>query len=532
LDEVSTLTSTTKASPGQAPKQPAGFAKTISKNVAISLMRVVFNSLVALALPAYLTHHLPIETYGAWVLILQLAAFVSFLDLGIQIGVAKFVAEYDARNDLAGAGKHASAGLAMMSLTGALGIGLTSILAWQVPRLFHSMPSALYWDVRVSVLLVGSSLSFALLCSVFAAVFIGLQQYGIPTTIMVLNRALYTLAVCTTVHYQGSLIAMGAAVAFINISTSLLQVFAWRKMLSRIQISLRAVDSTILRKMFNYCLALSVWTAAMLCISGLDVTIVGHYDFKETAFYSLATLPTNLIISIISSAIGPMLPAASALSTQRTPLGMGSILFRITRYSSILLLLTGLPLLVCGYSILHLWVGQVYALHSVRYLQVLVLATVLRNLCMPYATIVMAVGKQKVATAAAIAEAIVNLGSSIYLAHLFGAIGVAAGTLLGAFVSIAMHFTFSMHYTYSTILISRIRLFIGALLRPALIAIPSLILFPSWANSMGRSLSLPLSLSWAIATLLIAWFGTLNAGERAYLLRILGYRIRLSVTQG
>jgi hypothetical protein len=50
--------------------------------------------------------------------------------------------------------------------------------------------------------------------------------------------------------------------------------------------------------MFGYCLALAVWSAAMLCISGLDVTI-GHYDFKETSYYSLATSPTNLIISKI-----------------------------------------------------------------------------------------------------------------------------------------------------------------------------------------------------------------------------------------
>jgi O-antigen/teichoic acid export membrane protein len=265
----------------------------------------------------------------------------------------------------------------------------------------------------------------------------------------------------------------------------------------------------------------------MLCISGLDVTIVGHYDFKETAYYSLATLPTNLIISIISSAFGPFLPAASALSTQRTAAAMGNILFRVTRYSTILILLIGLPLVVGAYPILHLWVGRAYALHSVKYLQILVLATMLRNLCMPYATIVMATGKQRLATASAIAEAIVNLGSSVYLARSFGAIGVAAGTLLGAFVSVGMHFTFSMHYTYSTILISRIRLFVGALLRPALIAIPSLLLVPLWRDPFGQPISLSVWLFWAAATLLTAWYATLKTDERASLLRIIRYKMKL-----
>jgi hypothetical protein len=78
---------------------------------------------------------------------------------------------------------------------------------------------------------------------------------------------------------------MGSAVALINVSTGLLQALAWRRKLSRIQISPIGVDPKILKQMFSYCLALAVWSAAMLCISGLDVTIIGHYDFKETAYY-------------------------------------------------------------------------------------------------------------------------------------------------------------------------------------------------------------------------------------------------------
>jgi len=44
------------------------------------------------------------------------------------------------------------------------------------------------------------------------------------------------------------------------------------------------------------------------------------------------------------------------------------------------------------------------------------------------------------ATASAVSEAVVNLGSSIYLANRFGAIGVAFGTVLGSIVGVALHF--------------------------------------------------------------------------------------------
>jgi hypothetical protein len=147
------------------------------------------------------------------------------------------VAEHDARGNVVEAGGHASAGFVMMTLASFLGLGLTAILAWQVPKLFHNMPEALYWDVRISVLLVGASLSFTLLCSVFSAVFVGLQQYAVPMGLAILNRTAFTAVVLVAVFLNSSLAAMGAAVALVNIATGILQVVAWRRMVSRIRIS-------------------------------------------------------------------------------------------------------------------------------------------------------------------------------------------------------------------------------------------------------------------------------------------------------
>lgn len=492
--------------------------------------RVAVNSLIALALPAYLTHHLPVATYAAWVLILQLGAFVSFLDFGVQTGVAKFIAEYDAKSDEAGAGRYASAGLALMTLTGLLGLGLTLVLAWQVPRLFHNMPSSLYRDVRISVVLVGASLAFGLVCSVFSAVFVGLQRYAIPMGLAILNRTAFTAAVLVAVFLNTSLAAMGAATALVNVTTGILQVVAWRQKASHIRISLATADHGALKQMASYCSLLAIWTAAMVCISGLDVTIVGHYSYDQTAYYSVATLPTTFLIVIISAMLGPMMPASSALSTQRSASEMGDILTRITRYSTLLLLLIGLPLIVCGLPILRLWVGPVYAIHTLKYLRILVLANVLRSLCAPYATMIAATGKQGAVIVAPVFEAAVNLGSSVYLASRFGAIGVAFGTLLGSIVSVTLHFAVSMHYTRSTLAISRARLFLTGLSRPAIVAIPSLLLLPFWWSCSWRNSGVPLAALWGISTILFAWFGSLNREERNKLARFTKDRLMPSVS--
>jgi O-antigen/teichoic acid export membrane protein len=516
--------------PGTEPERSGGFAATISKNIVASLARVLAVALVALVLPAYLTHHLPVTTYAAWVLILQLGAYVSYLDLGIQTGVSKFVAEYDAKGDEAGTGRHASAGFALMILAGILGLVLTLILAWQVPHLFRTMPANLYHDVRISVILVGSSLSFGLVCAVYSAVFLGLQRYWVPMTIAIVNRASFAAIVLAVVALHGSLAAMGIAVAFVNIVTGLSQVVAWRKKASHVRISIGFVDSGVLMTVARYCSLLSIGTVAMLCITGLDVTIVGHYDYVQTAYYSIATLPTSFALSIIGSMMGPLMPASSAMSTRRSASEMGDLLARVTRYTTAILLLTGLPLMVCGFPILRLWVGPVYALHTLQYLRILVFANVIRNLCLPYATMICATGRQAAATASAVSEGAVNLGSSIYLASRFGAIGVALGTVLGSLVSVSLHFVISMHFTQQTLAISRSRLFLKGLLQPAIIALPSLALLPLWWTPSRMTLSPQLSIVWGISTLAFAWFSGLNRKERDDLIRLCRSRFRLRLS--
>jgi len=513
--------------PSKPPKNSASPASVFSTNVTASLARVAAVSLVALVLPAYLTHRLPVTTYAAWILILQLGAYVSYLDLGIQTGVSKFVAEYDARGDDEGAGRHASAGFTLMLLAGILGAGLTLILAWQVPRLFSTMPANLYHDVRVSLILVGSSLSFGLVCAVYSAVFLGLQRYWIPMTISIVNRASFAAIVIAVVALHGNLIAMGLAVAAVNVVTGLLQVYAWRSKASRIHLSPGLVEYRVLKTVARFCGLQSIWTVGMLCVTGLDVTIVGHYDYMQTAYYSIATLPTTFVLLIMASMLSPLMPASSALSTKRSAREMGELLARITRYATVVLLLTGLPLMVVGFPVLRLWVGAEYAIHTLPYLRILILANIIRNLCGPYATMICATGRQGAATATAVSEAVVNLGSSVFLASRYGAIGVALGTLLGSFVSVSLHFAITMYLTRHTLAISRSRLFLEGLLHPSVIAIPSLLLCPLWWSSGHTSLSEPLQIIWGASTLLLAWLGALSPEDRNGLLRT-GARWRMA----
>jgi O-antigen/teichoic acid export membrane protein len=187
----------------------------------------------------------------------------------------------------------------------------------------------------------------------------------------------------------------------------------------------------------------------------------------------------------------------------------------------LLLCLIGLPLLIGSYTLLKLWVGHDYATRSALFLQVLVLGNVIRQVANPYAIVLLATGQQHLATAAAVAEAVVNLSLSIYLVQRFGAVGVAIGTLVGAFVSVGLHLTVSMKLTRSMISMSRRRFVLTGLLRPLLCVIPPTLLIALWKESGMLPIGIPMVLTSFLATAAMGWLVGLTKVERDDLLRVL-----------
>jgi len=66
---------------------------TIVKNAAVNVMRGCAVALSALALLHFLTRTLEPERFAAWSLMLQIAAYATFLDFGLQTTVSRFVAQ-------------------------------------------------------------------------------------------------------------------------------------------------------------------------------------------------------------------------------------------------------------------------------------------------------------------------------------------------------------------------------------------------------------------------------------------------------
>ena len=129
---------------------------------ASNLVRVLLSMLVSLVLPPFLVHRMPTAEYSAWVLILNLSAYVGLLDFGLQTAVGKFVAEFDARGDRRATHQIVSTSFTILAAAASVAGLAIAVMVFSVPHLFHQMPATLVPQVRLALLAVGLSTAIAL----------------------------------------------------------------------------------------------------------------------------------------------------------------------------------------------------------------------------------------------------------------------------------------------------------------------------------------------------------------------------------
>jgi O-antigen/teichoic acid export membrane protein len=491
-----------------------GQARVI-KNAIANVARGSIAGLVAIVLPPFLTRILSQDAYSTWLLILQLGAYVSFLDFGIQTAVGRFIAHTNELRDFNQRDSIVSTSLAILTGSGLLAMLGITVLAWQLPQLFKGMPIELHQDARLALLLVGGSLAFSLPFSVFGGIFIGIQRYDVPAWIIGISKLFGGALAVLLAQSTHSIAWMGLGMAIATMSGGFGQFFAYRKIASDIKISMPLISKQAGREITSYCFGISVWTLGMLLVSGLDITIVGFFDYKSVAYYTLAVSLTNFIIQLQSAIFSALMPSAAILGARGDKTGLGSLLVRSTRYGTLLLLGTGIPLILGAKWILTLWVGATYASHTSSLLQILVLANIVRLSGLPYATLVMAIGQQRIILLSPLAEGVSNFLFSVISTTSIGAIGTAIGTLFGATISIGFHLIYNMPRTID-ILIDRKLLITEGALRPLVCAVPSimlyliLFLFPN----MDIASKLVSTLLTMLISALIVWKYGLNVFER------------------
>jgi len=466
------------------------------------------------------------EAFGAWSLVLQLAAYVGYFDFGIQTALGRFVAHSTERQDFDYRDRIVSTGFFLLAISGCIAFFGIVALVVVLPQIFHQIHGTLVRDVRVSLLLVGGSLALCLPASTFAAVFIGLQRNEIPALIISVPRLVGAALIAIVVHYGAGLPTMAVVTAVANVCAFLLQYAAYRGWTTSIRISFARVTWRIVRELIDYCFSLTVWGLGLLLVTGLDLAIVGFYRFGEVGYYSVAATLVTFFNGLFGALFGAMGSPTAVLHAREDGVGLGRMVATATRIGMLLMLVVGLPLIFGARKVLGLWVGSGYADHAAPLLQLLIAANIIRICVSPYIIAMISTGEQRRIIFVPLLEGVTNLVISVIAGYYLGALGVALGTLIGASVSIAGHILYTMHQSVA-IRLNVIDYLRGSLLRPVACTIPLFLTAGIWTYFYRASpswLSMLVEVVAGIMTFYLFWAVGLIPEERKALISRLGFK--------
>jgi O-antigen/teichoic acid export membrane protein len=432
-------------------------------------------AVVAIVLPPILVRHMDPVSYAVWVLVLQIVAYVGYLDFGLQTAIGRYVAYANENNDLEwrdGIFSTASVGLGIAALLGTLLILIAAVVS---PSFFRSIPAASVAPMRMAMLIIGISVALGLPASAWNGVFIGLQRYEIPAITTGAGRLLSVIGLIFVATRSKSLVWMAIVMAASNLFAYALQFGFLRRIASNVRFRIELISKPLARELTGYCLSLTVWSFSMLLVTGFDVVLVGRFQFGAVAAYSISATLIAFLGGVQNSIFGVIMPYAAGLHARQDSKELGDLLTKTTRVGVLLLLITGLPLIVFAAPIIKTWIGLQYVQQGAGILVILVVANMLRLTGTPYSSILIGTGQQKLIIVSPLMEGFTNVISSIFLGWRYGAIGVAWGTLIGAMVGLTMNIFYNLPRTRTSINVGKFRYAFNALTVPALCGIPACI---------------------------------------------------------
>jgi O-antigen/teichoic acid export membrane protein len=452
-----------------------------AKNAVANLGRGSATAVFALLLPPILVRHMTPASYAVWVLVLQTAAYVGYLDFGMQTAIGRYVAYANEKGDSEQRDSivsTAAVGLCAAALLSLLCLGIVIVA---VPAIFPAVPQPLISGMRWALLLVGLSLAIQLPVSACNGVFVGMQRYEIPAVSTGVARLISAVGLVLAAFAGSSLVVMAAIVAGANLLSYVAQYLALRRFAPEVRFRAALVRRSTARELSSYCFGLTVVSFSMLLVTGLDLVLVGRFEFSAVTPYSVAAGMIAFISGLLYAIINVILPHAATLHARDRAVDLGELVISSTRISVLLLVLSGIPLLLYAGPIIRLWIGDRYVAKGTLLLATLIVANIIRLIGAPYSLVMVAAGQQSFIKVSPVVEGISNFAVSVLLGLRYGAAGVAYGTLFGALVGIASHFWYSMPRTRTAIHFTRRHFLVAGVLTPLLWTSPLLLAgFASW----------------------------------------------------
>jgi O-antigen/teichoic acid export membrane protein len=421
------VASSAERSPGPAPAEER---KRLARNALTSYGARGAVGLSALALTPFLYRKLGPGGFGTWSVIYTIATVFSLFEVGYSQGIAKFVAEYDARGEDGEVRATIRAGLVAFALVG-LVAALGCLLAAQFAGHLAAPGSREEFRLGLVVLAAAVLIRFPLVA--YGGALQGYQRYDRFYLSDIVLAGGFTVAAVPVVALGGGVLGLSVTWGVALVLSALL----YRLFLARVRaglglgsLRLSSAGPRRGRRLAAFS-ALTVLSESMTFIAQrMDTVIIAALRGATAAGpYAAAIKLQSGLQALTTPFVNLMLPMTSELQARGEREAIVRRLIQATRVSLQITLPVAAGLALFAKDGVTLWLGHDVPSTTFSIVVVLMAVQTVTLTVFPSQTVLVGLGRVRIIGALAAIEGFSNLGASIALVSVYGAIGAALGTL-------------------------------------------------------------------------------------------------------
>jgi len=395
----------------------------------IRVIYLVLSTVIGFILTPFIVHTLGAEQYGIWALACAFVGFYSFLDLGLSGAVFTRMSHAIGAEDHSTASKIYATGLRLFSGLGVILVVASIVLA--VGVMFLRPGNGTLFAITLLIIGLQTAISFPM-----RAPFGVLNAGGHfeATTLVLISSALLRAVGTVVVLYAGKGVLGLAAVCFLAwIPGYIYLCYAVHRHYPYIRArDLTKWHSETAKGLFSFGVPVLIGQIADRIRLQTDTIVVSIFlSLTAVAHYNVATTLALYYMDGVIAIIGVLTPVLAMQSSAKDPEGMRRSIFVGTRLGLCSAGFVAFGLIAWGRAFIARWMGPIF-LDAYPVLVILSLAMFLDLVQSTTVNALYATLHQKTFVKVNVAEAVANIALSLALAHRYGMIGVALGTLIPA----------------------------------------------------------------------------------------------------
>ena len=412
-------------------KHPSSVGRRLLSGSVLQTGSLIAAAVASFFLMPFVVHHIGDRLYGFWALAGAVIGYYGLLDLGLSSAVSQYICIAIGRNEPSECRAIFNTALRIQSLLGGLALLATVAVAIATPWFCRSAADAVLF--RQVVIVLGINTAFLFPTKVYSGVLDAELRFDIQSGLAILGVALRTGLIVAAIWAGGGLLALAWMSLLATLPVSALQIWCARREAPWARIERERIDSKRVKSLFSYSIYTFLTRIADILRFQVDPLVIsGLIGLVAVTHYRIAGLFAQYYIQLILVSMGMMQPVLSRLHGADDRDGVERAFFFGTKVALWLSIFVCCALIGWGKPFIGRWMGPQY-LDAYLPLVVLSIAVLLDVSQQPSLALLYATFKHRFYTYMNWTEGLLNLVFSLLLARPLGILGVALGTLIGAF---------------------------------------------------------------------------------------------------